>query len=100
MTDMLTSKPLDEALNFNPENIFEHIDQLLCNMNADLSGPQADQIAQKLYQYIESLSLTDAKSVMLDVDSMVNDAILATSQYAYKAGFMEACRLIRTLQSF
>ncbi len=100
MTDMITSKPLDEALNFNQENIFDHINQLLCNMNADISGPQADQITQSLYKYIESLPLADARSVVLDVDSIVNEAILATSQYAYKAGFVEACRLMKTLQSF
>lgn len=100
MTDMLTSKPLDKALDFNSENIFEYMDQLLCNMNADTSGPQAFQTTQELCRYIESLPLEDAESVAFEVESMVNNAITKNYQYSYKAGFMEACRLIRTLQSF
>lgn len=100
MVDMETSKPLDKALNFNTGNIFEYINQILFNMNADISGEQAFQILKNLCKYIKALPLTDAESVMLNVESMVNEALAETSKYAYKAGFMEACRLIRTLQSF
>lgn len=100
MTDMLTSRPLDKAFNFNMENIFEYIDQMLHYMNVDISGEQTDRILQNLCKYIESLPLTDAGSAVLEVESMVNEALSETSQYAYKAGFMEACRLMRTLQSF
>ncbi len=100
MVDILTSKALDKALNFNTENIFEYINQILFNVNADISGEQASKILKNLYEYIEVLPLSDAKSVILEVESMVNEALAETSQYAYKAGFMEACRLMRTLQSF
>lgn len=100
MVDILTSKALDKALNFNTENIFEYINQILFNVNADISGEQASKILKNLCEYIEVLPLPDAKSVMLEVESMVSEALAETSQYAYKAGFMEACRLMRTLQSF
>ena len=61
---------------------------------------QADETVRKLCKYIESLHISDAASVSFEVESMANEALSKTSSYAYKAGFMEACRLIRTLQSF
>lgn len=100
MTDIETSKPLDKALNFNSENIFEYIEFLTFHVNADLHGQQASETAQNLCKYIEELPLPDPNDVMMDVESMVNEAMTQTSEYAYKAGFMEACRLMRTLQSF
>lgn len=100
MVDMETSKSLDKALNFNTETIFEYIDMLLFNVNANPVGEQADETIKMLYKYIESLSIADTESAIFEVESIVNEALSQTSHYAYKAGFMEACRLIRTLQSF
>ena len=100
MIDMETSKPLDKALNFNQENFFEYIDILLHNMNTEIIGSQSMRITKKLYEYIRSLHLTDEESVVFDVEDMVNEALSNNSHYAFKAGFMEACRLIKTLQSF
>lgn len=100
MIDMETSKPLDKALNFNTGNIFEYIDLMLSDVNADTIGKQADETVRNLCKYIESLHISDADSVSFEVESMANEALSKTSSYAYKAGFMEACRLIRTLQSF
>ena len=42
MIDMETSKPLEKALNFNTGNIFEYIDLMLSDVNADTIGKQAD----------------------------------------------------------
>ncbi len=100
MVDMETSKPLDKALNFNTENIFEYIDLVLSDVNADIIGKQADETIRNLCKYINSLPIEDAGSVSLEIESMANTALSQASSYAYKAGFMEACRLIRTLQSF
>ena len=100
MIDMETSKPLDTALNFNQENLFEYMDILLHSMNTEIIGSQSIEITKKLYEYIRLLHLADAESVVFDVEDMVNAALCNNSQYAFKAGFMEACRLIRTLQSF
>jgi len=100
MVDMETNKPLDKALDFNAENIFEYIDSMLFNANADTIGKQADETVRNLCKYIESLPISDTDSVSFEVESMANTALSQTSSYAYKAGFMEACRLIRTLQSF
>ncbi len=100
MIDMETSKPLDKALNFNTGNIFEYIDLILSDVNADIIGEQADRTVGNLCNYIKSLHISDADSVSFEVESIANEALSQTSNYAYKAGFMEACRLIRTLQSF
>ena len=100
MVDMETSKPLDKALNFNSENIFQYIDTMLFQVNADTIGEPANETVRNLCKYIESLPITDTDSVSFEVESMANTALSQTSSYAYKAGFMEACRLMRTLQTF
>ena len=100
MIDMETSKPLEKALNFNTGNIFEYIDLMLSYVNADTIGKQADETVRNLCKYIESLQISDADSVSFEVENMTNEALSQTSSYAYKAGFIEACRLIKTLQSF
>ena len=100
MIDMETEKTLDTALNFNTGNIFEYINLMLVDVNADTIGKQADETVRNLCKYIESLHISDVDSVIFEVESMANEALSKTSSYAYKAGFMEACRLIRTLQSF
>lgn len=100
MIDVETSKPLDKALNFNPENIFEYIELILFNINAETISEQSNEIVQKLCKCIESLPISDASKIRFEVEDMVNEALCKTSHYAYKAGFIEACRLIKTLQSF
>ena len=100
MIGMEPSKPLDKALNFNGENIFEYINQMLFSLNADTIGSQAGETVRGLCQYIASLPVPDVDSAVSEVESLANTALSQTSDYAYKAGFMEACRLMRTLQSF
>ena len=100
MIDTEVSKPLGKALNFNSENIFEYIESMLFNVNAEMIDPQASEILQKLCSYIQTLPLSDTRKVVFQVEDMADEALTKTSHYAYKAGFMEACRLMKTLQSF
>lgn len=100
MIDTEMSKPLGKALNFNSENIFEYIESMLFNVNAEMIDPQASEILQKLCSYIQTLPLSDTSKVVFQVEDMANEALTKTSHYAYKAGFIEACRLMKTLQSF
>ena len=100
MIDTEVSKPLGKALNFNSENIFEYIESMLFNVNAEMIDPQASEILQKLCSYIQTLPLSDTSKVVFQVEDMAVEALTKTSHYAYKAGFIEACRLMKTLQSF
>lgn len=100
MIVMETGRSLDKALNFNKENIFHYIDSILFDKNADTIGKQADETVKELCKYVKTLPVPDTDSVSFEVESMANTALSQTSSYAYKAGFMEACRLIKTLQSF
>lgn len=100
MIGMETGRSLDKALNFNKENIFYYIDSMLFDKNADTIGKQADETVKELCKYVKTLPVPDTDSVSFEVESMANAALSQTSSYAYKAGFMEACRLIKTLQSF
>lgn len=100
MIDMEISKSLDKALNFNQENFFEYIDILLHSMNTETIGRQSMKTTEKLYKYIRSLHLADTENIVFEVEDMVTTALSDNSKYAFKAGFMEACRLIKTLQSF
>lgn len=100
MIDMEISKPLDKALNFNQKNFFEYMDVLLHNMNTEIIGSQSMKTTKKLYKYIRSLHLADTENIVFEVEDMVNTALSDNSKYAFKAGFMEACRLMKTLQSF
>jgi hypothetical protein len=96
---METQKPLDEALNFNKENIFDYLDTLLHNMNAETIGDQASGNVKRLFEYIRSLKLENTDEIIFDVEDIVNQALCDNSQYAFRAGFKEACRLIRTLET-
>lgn len=100
MIDMETSKPLDKALNFNPENIFEYIELLLSQVNADTIGDQANETVKTLCEYITSLPIPSTEDVIFKVEDMAYKALSQTSSFAFKAGFMEACRLMQTLRSF
>lgn len=95
-----TSKDLDKVFNFNTENIFEYINLMLFNLNADLIGKQADETVKNLCIYIKSLHIANTDSIAFEVENMTHEALSQTSSYAYKAGFIEACRLMKTLQSF
>ena len=87
---------LDKALNFSPENFFEHIQTLLANENPDYFG----ELANKDYEdIIQLLSDPDAKITVQTMDTKICHALMETSKYAYQAGFTEACRLIKTLHS-
>ena len=100
MTDMQTGRPLDKALDFNSENLFEYMEFLLHNMNAGIISEQSGETIKKLFRYIKTLDVPNADEVIFEVEDMANEALCHASHYAFKAGFMEACRLIRTLQSF
>ena len=100
MIHVEASRPLEKALNFNSENIFEYIDEMLFQVNANQFGTQAEETLLHLFQYIKTLPISDMDSIVFEVDAMVNKALSETSSYAYRAGFMEACRLLKTLQSF
>lgn len=100
MIDMETVKPLDRAFNFTTDNFFEYIQQMLSDVNADLIGSQATETLDNLIRYIQTLAVNDADSVIFNVEDMANTALNQTSSYAYRAGFTEACRLLKTLHSF
>lgn len=100
MIDMETSKPLDKALNFNPENLFEYLEFLLHNVNAEIISSGAETIKETLCEYIEALPLPDPRSARLEIEDKVTQALCESSHSAYKAGFIEACRLFKTIYSF
>lgn len=95
-------KTLDEAINFNPNNIFDYLQFILHNRNADDRGDAAHVHIDKLYKKIHALSnLTeDSYSAYMEVEDLVEESLNEVSAYAYAAGFREACRLHHTLNSF
>ncbi len=102
MTDNInfTSPLMNQALDFNTENIFEYMNTILQEKNANLYGEQADQTLLELCSYIKTLPLDNVDSVMLEVEDYATSALCQTSEYAFKAGFIVACKLRNTLQSF
>lgn len=95
-------KTLDEAINFNQDNIFDYLHFILSNRNADDRGDDAQVYIDKLYERVQSLSdLTkDSYHTYMEVEDLVENALNNVSDYAYNAGFREACRLWKTLNSF
>lgn len=95
-------KTLDEAINFNPDNIFDYLQFILHNRNADDRGDAAHVCINKLYEKIKMLSgLTeDSYDTYMEVEDLVEESLNEVSAYAYAAGFREACRLCHTLNSF
>ena len=88
---------LDKALNFSSENFFEYIQTLLANEDPDYFG----ELANKDYEdIINLLSDPEAQISVQTMDTKICHALMETSKYAYRAGFIEACRLIKTLHSF
>lgn len=96
--ELFESNTLDEAINFNTDNIFEHLETLLSEGNAELIGAQATETVKKLCAYIEDLQ--QPQDVLFEVEDFTTQALTQVSKYAYSAGFREACRLIKTLNSF
>ena len=87
---------LDKALNFSAENFFEHIQTLLANEDPDYFGEQANKDYEDI---IKLLSNPKAQITVQTMDTKICHALMETSKYAYRAGFIEACRLIKTLHS-
>lgn len=98
----LESRTMDEAINFNKENIFDYLHFILYNRNADDRGDDANNYMDQLYEKIKSLAdLTENScDTYSDVEYLVESALKETSDYSYNAGFREACRLWKTLTSF
>lgn len=96
------SKTMDEAINFNKDNIFDYLHFILFNRNADDRGDAAQAYIDKLYERVQSLAdLTeDSYHTYMEVEDLVENALNNVSDYAYNAGFREACRLWKTLTSF
>ncbi len=90
-------KTLEEAINFNNDNIFEHINFLQFSQNANFSGEDADKKVDEINTFLQNHDFS------FEICSEVNDKVLQalnyTSDYAYKSGFREAIRLIKTLYS-
>lgn len=95
------SKTLDETLSFNKDNLFEYINFLLFHKNADLLGDKAEHIINdELASYIKQLPINGTDDIYLEASSIATQALVETSHYAFMAGFKEACRLLKTLNSF
>lgn len=97
--ERLEAKTFEETLDFNKSNIFEYIDIILGYQNTDRHGKEAVQEVLKLYDYIRSLPFPNPDSVLIEIDDFVMDALNKTSDYAFRAGFIAACKLKNTLQS-
>ena len=94
MTDNIN---LDCALNFDSESIFEHMETLLSYHNAETICPEATHTSSNLLEYIGALDIPDVKDAVFMVEDMANAALSENCTYAYRAGFKEGVRLLRTL---
>lgn len=91
-------KTLNKAIDFNKDNIFDYIFFIQFSRNADKFGEIASSKQEKIVQSIYSSNMeTDKKS---DLESLLTETMCDVSEYAYKSGFIEACKLMRTLNSF
>lgn len=91
-------KSLDEAINFNQDNLFEYLYYLLGHCNASWYDSNADEAVDRIHTMLKNIP--EIKDIFLDLDDLIVRALVDTSEYAYKSGFKEACRLIKTLNSF
>lgn len=96
------SKTMDEAISFNKDNIFDYLHFILFNRNADDRGDAANNYICKLYEKIKSLPIPTENSydTYQEIEDLIENSLNEVSDYAYNAGFREACRLWRTLNSF
>lgn len=95
-------KTLDEAINFNQDNIFDYLHFILHNRNVDDRGDKVNSILDKIYDKLDELSkLTDnSHDVYFNLETSIEEALCEVAYLNYDAGFREACRLQRTLNSF
>lgn len=89
---------MEEALHFDKDNIFEYLFYILTHQNANWFGTESEDTLEKLNTLLEQTPQLDNKR--LDIEDLINHALVQTSQYAYESGFKEACRLNKTLNSF
>lgn len=93
MIDTEVSKPLGKALNFNSENIFEYIESMLFNVNAEMIDPQASEILQKLCSYIQTLPLSDTSKVVFQVEDMADSGIISKN-FPYRSSLLLVGRIL------
>ena len=91
-------KTLDEAINFNKDNLFEYLTHLLFIRNANWFGSTADNTYREFSRYIDSIPIDD--SIKMEINDKTMQAMTEASQHSYEAGFREACRLNKVLNSF
>lgn len=96
MVEDITPKTLDEGIKFNPDNIFDYLTYILCHRNANWYGNEADLKIKELNKFIESMS----QDKQFEFLNLMHDTMTDISEYAYKSGFREACRLHKVLNSF
>lgn len=91
-------KTLEESVHFDKDNLFEYIRFIQFQQNVNCFGDRADLLLKSLNDYLVSVSLPH------EIQSEINDKLIETmtevSDYAYESGFKEACRLIRTINTF
>lgn len=95
---MEESKTMDEAVDFNKDSIFEYIFFMHHSQNADKFGKTATPKQEKIINTIYSSGMGEDE--MFDLESLLNETMCDVSDYAYKSGFIAACKLVRTLNSF
>lgn len=95
---MEESKTLSEAVDFNKDNIFEYIFFIHHSRNADKFGETAAPKHKEIIQSIFSSSMGEDEK--FNLESLLAETMCDVSEYAYKSGFIDACKLMRTLGSF
>jgi hypothetical protein len=89
---------MEEAINFNKDNIFEYLFEILFNKNADLFGKEAENAINELNALISQKTNATADT-QFDIEDTITRAMVSVSQYAFKSGFTEACRLNKTINT-
>lgn len=95
---MEESKTLNEAVDFNKDNIFEYIFFIHHSRNADKLGEAAALKQEKIMQSIYSSNMGEDEK--FELEALLTETMCDVSEYAYKSGFIEACKLLHTLNSF
>lgn len=95
---MEESKTLNEAIDFNKDNIFDYIFFIHHSRNADKLGRMAVPKQEKIVQTICSSNMGEDEK--FDLESLLTETMCDVSEYAYKSGFIDACKLMHTLNSF
>ncbi len=95
---MEKSKSLNETIDFNKNNIFDYIFFIHHNLNADKLGSIAVPKQEKIVETIYSSNMRDDEK--FDLESLLTETMCDVSEYAYKSGFIDACKLLHTLNSF